>query len=216
MGEQKVIMERDERGRFKKIPIPPKEDLEKLYLQENKTPCEIGRKFKVSANTVRRWLHYYNIPVKRPYLSNVKTGLSETEKAYFAGYLDGDGSISIGLSKNKKSRRGVSVHDDVSLITKHKHFAQKLKELIGGTVSSFIYKDSRGKKEGYRVAFTNQASALAFLKAITSYLILKKEQADLMIEYLTKRLKARAIKGNYAPISDESWLLIEELRRLNK
>lgn len=212
---EKVVL-RNNLGRFVEKPIPPKKSLEQLYLIENKTPYEIGRMSKVSATTTRRWLLHYGIPIKRPYLSNVKTDLSETEKAYLAGYLDGDGTITIGFSKNKKSKRGINPSKDVSLITKHKDFAQKLQQMIGGSVKSFIYEDSREKKLGYRVAFTNQASALAFLKAIIPYLILKKRQAELMAQYLTNRLRARREKGNYAPISDDSWAMLEKIRRLNR
>jgi len=209
------IVAHGERGRFKKIPLPPKEDLEKLYLQENKTPCEIGRKFKVSINTVRRWLDWYNIPIKRPYTSYVKTDMSESTKAYLAGYLDGDGTINANLDK-RKNCKGYGVHFEVSLISKNKQFIEKLKGMVGGHLSTFIYEDSRRKKEGYKVGFTNQASALAFLKAVTPHLILKKRQGEVMIEYLESRLEARREKGNAALISKESWEKIEEMRRLNK
>ena len=209
-------LKRDERGRFKKIPVPPKGKLEELYLRENKTPYKIAQIFKVSSNTVRRWLHYYHIPIKRPYLSNVKTRLSETEKAYLAGYLDGDGTINVGFSKKKGAIRGIIPRVEVSLMTKHKDFALQLQQMIGGKVKTFIYEDSRAKKQGYRLVFTNQASVLAFLEAVEPYLLLKKKQAELAIRYLRKRLKARREKGNNAPISDEDWSLLEEIRRLNR
>ncbi len=205
----------DEKGRFRKLPMPSKKELQQLYLKENKTPQRIGEKFKVSSNTVRRWLKAYKIPIKRPYTSLVKTELSETQKAYLAGYLDGDGTITVGFCKNKKSRRGFNPHSDVSLITVHKNFVLKLQKMIGGEVKTFIYEDTRSKKEGYKLVFSNQASALAFLEAIVPYLILKKQQAKLMIRYLTTRLQKRALKGSSVPISDESWFLLKEIRRLN-
>jgi len=206
----------DDKGLFKKLPMPSKEELKRLYLKENKTPYRIGEIFKVSSNTVRRWLKTCEIPIKRPYISLVKTELSETQKAYLAGYLDGDGTITAGFFKNKKSRRGLNPMKEVSLISIHKNFILKLQRMIGGEVKTFIYEDTRSKKEGYKLVFSNQASALAFLKAIVPYLILKQQQAELMIRYLTTRLEKRAIKGNSAPISDESLLLLTEIRRLNK
>jgi transposase len=194
---------------------PRKELLEQLYLVEKNTPFEIAKKFKVSSSTVRRWLSCYGIPIRRPYTSNVKADLSETEKAYLAGYLDGDGTITVNIDKRSKARRKYGVHYDVSLISKNKEFIKKLQEMVGGNVRSFIYEDSRDKKKGYKLGFTNQASALAFLEAVSPYLILKKKQAELMVKFLEDRLNARRLKGNAAIISEESWKIIEEIRRLN-
>ncbi len=201
-------------GQFLKIEMPLKSILEKLYLEENKTPSRIGEIYHVSYGTIFHWFQQYGIPVKRPYLSNVKMDITSVEKAYLAGYLDGDGTITIGLTSNKRNRRGLGVHFEVALITKHKNFAIKLRKLIGGNLQSFIYHDSRGKKNGYKVAFGNQRSALAFLEQIEPFLILKQKQAQLLIAYLRQRLQDRQ-KGNSALISEQSWKIISEIRSLN-
>lgn len=204
------------RGQFKKILIPPKERLKELYLKEDKTPTRIAEIFHVSSNTTLRWLSEYNIPLKRPYTSYIKSDLSEAEKAYFAGYLDGDGTINVGTWKNKKNKKGYGLHYDVSLISKNKNFIETLEKIIGGKVNSFIYHDSRSKKEGYRLGFCNQASALAFLKAIVPYLILKKKQAELMISFFEERLEKRRENGNAVIISDRLYEVAKEVKRLNR
>ena len=101
------------------------------------------------------------------------------------------------------------------MITKYKFFVEQLQKIIGGEVGTFIYKDSRRKKEGYRLGFNNQASALAFLKEIEPYLILKKELAQLTIKFLELRIEDRKIKGNAAIISDEALLLVNDVRKIN-
>lgn len=209
------LLKKRNKGQFEKIPMPPKEKLEELYLELNKTPTRISEIFHVSSNTVRRWLDEYNIQIKRPYTSYIESNLSETEKAYFAGYLDGDGTINFGVSKNKKSRTGYALHYDISLVSKNGDFIRKLQNIIGGKINSYIYEDSRRKKEVHRLGFRNQASGLSFLKAIFPYLILKKRQAELMIRFFEERLYKRR-KGNAVIISDELWGIAKEIGRLNQ
>jgi len=127
--------------------------------------------------------------------------------------MDGDGTINMGKFKNSRGKTGYSVSSDVAFITTYKHYANKIHELIGGDIQTFIYKDSREKKEGYRVTMSNARSRLALLEQIEPYLILKKERAQPMIKYINSRLKARAAKGNGAPISNSEWSLIEDMRR---
>ena len=206
-------MVRNDKGQFTKLPVPPKTTLEELYLVDESTPSRIGRIYGVSHSTVRSWLREYNIPVKRPFTSKLKVNLSETNKAYLAGLMDGDGTINIGKFKNKRAKTGFGVSTDVAFITTYKHFADKIHELIGGDLQVFIYRDSREKKEGYRVSMSNARSRLALLELIEPYLILKKERAQIMIEYINSRLEARAVKGNGAPISNSDWSLIENMRR---
>jgi len=207
-------LKKDVAGRFEKLPMPSKAELQELYLAQNKTPFELSKKFRVGSTTVYRWLDNNGIAIKRPFLSKVKSNLTTLEGAYLAGYLDGDGTITIGLAKNKKSKRGLNPHYDVALITCNKIFAKDLKNLVGGDLQVFIYHDSRQKKEGYKIAFCNQRSALAFLEIIYPFLILKKQQAKLMMEYLNQRLSDRR-RGNCVQISDRCWEIIREIRRLN-
>lgn len=209
-----MVIIQDELGRFTKISMPQKETLEQQYLVDNLAPCQLAQFYKVSNQTLYRWLIQYNITLKRPYLSNVEMNITSVEKAYFAGYLDGDGTITIGLSKNKRNRKGFGTHFEVSLITKHKDFAIKMRNIIGGNLQTFLYHDSRESKNGYKVSFGNQRSALAFLEQIEPFLILKQQQAKLMITYLRQRLQARQ-NGNCAVLSEESWKIISEIRRVN-
>lgn len=208
------LLPRD-KGRFRKIDPPSKEILESLYLRQNMTPSSIAEGFHVGSNTVRRWLKQYEIKEKRPCFSKVKTNLSEVQKAYFAGYLDGDGTITITYSRNRNRPKWIGFQKDVSLITRVKWFAEELQRLIGGDLQTFIYYDSRNKKEGYKVSFTNQESALIFLREISPYVILKKRQAKSMIEILEERLALRALKGNSAPITPFTWEEAAKIRRWN-
>lgn len=216
MRYQLNLIKKVNRGQFEKIPMPPKNELKKLYLEEDKTPSRIAQVFHVSSNTVRRWLHRYNISIKRPYLSKVTLEIPELEKAYLAGLVDGDGTITANKYKNKRNRTGYGFQKDVAIISTHREFIERLHKMIGGDIQTFIYHDSRERKEGYKLGFCNQRSALSFLNAVSPYLILKKEQAETMKTLLESRLSARSEKGPSAPISPQEWDLVDEIRRLNQ
>lgn len=49
------------------IPIPPKEDLQRMYLEEGRTFKEIGARFGASITTVHKWLRAMSIhkPTKK-------------------------------------------------------------------------------------------------------------------------------------------------------
>jgi len=46
------------------IPIPPKSELEHLYLHKGMSPQKIGDKYGCSGGTVRKWLEKYEIPLR--------------------------------------------------------------------------------------------------------------------------------------------------------
>ena len=48
----------------KKINIPPKKELEMIYLQYGETISSLARKYNTSNPTIRSWLKKYNIPLK--------------------------------------------------------------------------------------------------------------------------------------------------------
>jgi hypothetical protein len=64
------------KGQFpwNKIPIPLKEELERLYWREGFSTVAIAKKYGVCHKTVRKWLKFYQIPVR---------SLSEARRNYF-------------------------------------------------------------------------------------------------------------------------------------
>lgn len=80
------------------------ENLRKLYIKERKSTKEIGRQYDCDRSTIRRWQHYFEIPVKkigedgRPNaVYSVDThffdSIDTEEKAYILGYILADGHV---------------------------------------------------------------------------------------------------------------------------
>lgn len=56
------------------IPIPPKEDLENLYVEQRLTTREISNLYGVSRKPVERWLRNYGIPLRLPGIGLIAQG----------------------------------------------------------------------------------------------------------------------------------------------
>lgn len=115
--------------------------------------------------------------------------------AYAAGIVDGEGSIVITVRKpNKKSRLKSRSHQlGVVVANTRKELPEWLKMSFGG----FVWPQRSNRKRGWRVNWTWNIyanKAKEFLKLVLPFLILKKRQAELAIEF-------QEIRSNYGPRS---------------
>lgn len=194
----------------------PKQLLIDLYDTEKLSITKIANNLNIGDGTVYRLLKYYNMHPRRyePYPDTVVLN-NETDKAYFAGYLDGDGTILFSVVKTSRTHKGVYLRPYVALISKDKPLLEGLQSIMGGGLVSFIYKDSREKKLCYTIRILRHESILRFLTDITPYLKLKRRQAELMMEYCRDRIEKIQKYGRCAPISDRGWQIAEEVKKLN-
>jgi hypothetical protein len=111
--------------------------------------------------------------------------LSKVEKAYLAGFLDGDGSIYVRAKPNSDYRFGFQIAPYIILFqsAKGKENFQQLCKLIG-----FGY--MRDRKDGVLEYTINKISDIrVFLTAIYPYTILKQKQIELMLKILDAKEK---------------------------
>ena len=132
--------------------------------------------------------------------------LSQNQKAYLAGFLDGDGSIYVRLKPNSTYRYGFQVAPYIVLFQsqKEKENFQKICSLIG---LGYL----RVRKDGILEYIIGKTDGLReFLKIIKPFVILKKKQVALMTEILDKKEKMRN-KNDFRKLTD----LIDRFRELN-
>ncbi len=128
------------------------------------------------------------------------------QRAYIAGFLDGDGSIYVRLKKNSTYRYGFQVAPYIVFFQslKEKKKFEKICNLIG-----FGY--LRIRKDGIvEYVIGKKEEIILFLKNVEPFLILKKEQAKLMVEILEKKSYVKS-KSDFK----ELMLLIDRFRELN-
>ena len=132
--------------------------------------------------------------------------LSSTQKAYLAGFLDGDGSIYVQAKPNTTYRYGFQIAPYVVFFQSQKDQKnfESLCSLIGfGTM--------RARKDGIlEYIIGRHDEILEFLKIIDPYVILKKEQVVLMRKILDMKKKV-GTKDDFQKLIE----MIDAYRELN-
>lgn len=107
---------------------------------------------------------------------------TDTILAYMAGLVDGEGCLTIAR-QNRKERKNPSFKTSVTVSNTDRRLVDIFKEHFGGCI--YETKDKRVSK-GWANSFTWHCTAgnsRIFLKAILPYLIAKKQQAILILEF---------------------------------
>ncbi|MCB9812545.1 hypothetical protein H6778_02715 [Candidatus Nomurabacteria bacterium] len=101
-------------------------------------------------------------------------------KAYLAGFLDGDGSIYVRAKPNSSYRYGYQIAPYVAF------FQSATCESFLPMVGQIGYGKTRLRKDGiYEFTISKQDDIVDFLAKVSPYLLLKQEQAKLMLEILS-------------------------------
>ena len=110
---------------------------------------------------------------------------SSTISAYLAGFLDGDGSIYVRIKPNPTYKYGFQIAPYIVLFQSNqdrKNFG-KICSVIGLGIL-------RERNDGILEYSINRVNNLKlFLESIKPFLILKKDQAELMLKILAKKEK---------------------------
>lgn len=138
--------------------------------------------------------------------------LTIAQAAYIAGLVDGEGHI--GLAKMKSKQRGMaSTYSPRVDVANTKHALLLWCKLTTG-IGEVKVSGQRSNRTDYSWELKIDEMT-QFLMVIRSYLVIKREQADLVIEYLER---CRGIK-NHKP-SEEIMILrsviFDELTELNR
>ncbi len=131
---------------------------------------------------------------------------SSTQKAYLAGFLDGDGSIYVRLKPSSEYRYGFQVAPYVVLFQSSKDRAnfERICAMIG---SGYL----RERKDGMLEYVVQRQKAIhELLSNIKEHLVLKRERADLILEILKKKSEVRC-KKDFVVLAE----MIERFRILN-
>ena len=103
-----------------------------------------------------------------------------------AGFVDGEGSIALYKRKDIRTKKGFTINAKVSMGNTNKEFMEEMVNLCKGKL--FAKKNGKNCKILYEVHIQNMKGIKAFLENIKEYLIIKRKQAELMVEYAESRL----------------------------
>ena len=131
---------------------------------------------------------------------------SSIQKAYLAGFLDGDGSIYVRLKPNTSYRYGFQVAPYVILFQSAKD-RSKFEEICSLIGLGYI----RERKDGILEYTINRIDNIKeFLSLIRPFVILKRKQVELMLTIIEQKQKVEN-KQDFKALMD----LIDSFRELN-
>jgi len=155
----------------------------KHMLNAGMTYEEIAKELKRTREAIR--IRAMRLNIARKYELNSRprfslSNLSVAEKAYIAGFLDGEGSF--GIQK--------SGYPFVIVANSDKSVINWISEKVGYGTKWYV-NDARGnRKPMYSFRIQTYADIIEFIEAIIPYLKVKKQQAQLLKEYCELRLKS--------------------------
>ena len=144
------------------------------------------QKIHLRRNSLKDWLRDNDITVRKLPKYSIKIPEEEWKIAYLAGFIDGEGTIRLRLYKQKRD------YPCISIANTNYESIQWVKENFGGSIRTRPRKPPR--KEIYTWNIENEREILKLLKVLTPYLIIKKENALLVLDNGTK--KDEKIKKN--------------------
>jgi len=143
--------------------------------------------------------------------------LTETEKAWLAGFWDGEGSITIFTHVEKNGVKKIC--PTLNVTNTHEGVIAHVVELLDKLGTSFSVQHLKRKedkhKDVYHVSTRNMAYIKVVIEAILPYLVCKKAQGVLVLRYVTKKLEQREKHGR-PRYDEEDEEIQQECQSLNK
>jgi len=111
----------------------------------------------------------------------------ETTKAYLAGIIDGEGTITICNQKwKRKYSSGVSTRPMVAISNTDYGLLKYLNNLNVGGVS-YDRRQHEGWKQSFQWSVSSHLGCLSILRTILPYLVIKKKRAEEVIKYIEEK-----------------------------
>lgn len=135
-------------------------------------------------------------------------GLTETQLAYIAGFIDGEGTFVVG-KYSRSGNRYLAYRGFCAIANTHVPVLQSIQKLLGGK----IIEQGIGR-QCFSLSFTTN-EIRRWLPDLQQFLIVKKEQAEVLMAFLDKQADNAS-----APISEELLSFYEscylKLKKLKK
>lgn len=136
--------------------------------------------------------------------------------AYAAGFLDGEGCITIGKARQTGNPQRLYYTLNVTAANTNLAVLQRLEKTYGGSTLGRADHIAKGWKQGYRWRVSSWG-AVAFLKEVMPFLIVKRRQAEIALEF---QQNMRHSGNRWSVLSDRECEYREklywEIRKLNE
>jgi len=144
--------------------------------------------------------------------------LTETERAWLAGFWDGEGTITIFTHKERDGQEKIC--PTLVVVNTNEQVIAHVVDLLDRLGTSFQIAEVKSKtdkhKDCYRVLTRNVQYIKVVVEAMLPYLVCKKAQAQLMLRYVNKKLNQRLENKRPRYDDDEDRELQKDCQLLNR
>ena len=185
--------------------------LQKNY--ETMTKAEIASALGRTEESVKKKM--FALRHRKGFWKHVNLMLTEVQIGYLAATIDGEGSVSINKGKGCVSVVEGSQHRLAPRITIGNTdfaFIQKIQRMVPGCLERGSRKNPK-HKICYYFIINGISRVYPVLKAIRNELVVKRKQADLVIEFCESRLKRKEASSPYTKRELEIYYEIKKLNR---
>jgi hypothetical protein len=196
------------------------EKIDTLYYEIKKLNERGPNSTRDSGDTVS--LPHFPKPRRTGHRAKNCRSLSETEKAWLAAIIDGEGTITLSKRKSKLARRGFYYIPTLEVTNSCKELLIKIWETVG---EGGVYRERRSEQNPRwkrKWLYNGSAGVLrAVLPQILPYLIIKKNQAKTTLEYLqyvrdNPMVGRREIPAGYYPRIDALYFALKKMNEKGK
>jgi hypothetical protein len=124
--------------------------------------------------------------------------ITETERAYLAGLIDGEGCLTISKTQGKNNRTPVYTAQIIIMMT-NKEVIEYIKQVTGIGNIYGQNRQSPNQSAAYRWVVNTKSDLLPFLKSIKPFLIVKQNEIEILLEYLSLPPNPEMGKGKSMP-----------------
>jgi len=126
--------------------------------------------------------------------------LTDFEKGYLAGLLDGEGTISVYKNTEKRigrkrSKLGFTLGCHIRISNTNVELLRKVSEITGGKI--YLSSKNNRKKKVYVCQINDKAKIVEILEQLFPFLIEKKKRASKIIEFCKSRINRPSLKSGY-------------------
>jgi hypothetical protein len=150
------------------------------------------------------------------YMPAILIAMTLTDIAYVAGFLDGEGCVSLAWRKGKLGYNYIT--PIIQITNTNEEVLIWIKSIFGGSIQ-FRPDTRKTRKDSWCVTMAGE-TALKFLKSVRPYLRIKTKQADIVMSInreAPQRDSLGRLKRTITPeINDLNLKAVLEIRKLNK
>ena len=174
-----------------------------LELQKTYSMVNIARELQLDYGRVYHWL---KLKVQ-PRIFRPLRAMSDVEKSFVAGVIEGEGNISLNLFQEKYVGATICIGNN------SKELLIELQRIIGGETYLYSKRKIINRRQTYTLSLRPLEQIYDLLKAIQPYLISKKERAEVMMKYCESRFSH---PSQNTLITQEEKELILKMGELNR